>query len=78
MRGGGKESLVGDAVREPGDSMGDGNFLVDCRFCLVWSKWPLIVASEIGGCFWRDCRVRPAKSGHVHSRGLPLMWRGPG
>jgi len=54
MRGGGKESSVGDAVMELGDSMVDGKFLVDCRFCLVWSKWPLIVALEIGGYFWRD------------------------
>jgi len=64
MRGGRNESSVGDSVMEPGDSIGDGDFLVDRRFCLVWSKWPLIVASEIGECFWRDCRGRrPAKLG---------------
>ena len=69
MRGGRNESSVGDLVMEPGDSIGDGDFLVDHRFCLVWSKWPLIVALEIGGCFQRDCRVRPAKLGTW------LQWR---
>jgi len=30
---------------------GNGLRLVEWRFCQVWSKWPLIVASEIWGVF---------------------------
>jgi len=37
--------------------------LVECWFIRVWSKWPLIVASDSGGCFCREARVNPANSG---------------
>ena len=37
--------------------------MVDCWFIWVWSKWPLIVASDSGGCFCREARVNPANSG---------------
>ena len=36
--------------------------LVLCLFFLDWSRWPLEVAVEFGGCFLRPARLRPGQS----------------
>ena len=49
-------------VSASGGTDGSG-VLVERWFIRVWSKWPLIVASDSGGCFCREARVNPANSG---------------
>jgi hypothetical protein len=35
---------------------------VECWFFWVWSKWPLIMGAEKGGCLQREVAERPGKS----------------
>ena len=37
--------------------------LVDWVFCLLLSKWPMVVTSSEGGYFLRVVRVKPGRSG---------------
>ncbi len=61
VNGWGKASSVGDG--EAGVALGRRDVLVEWRFCRVWSRWPLMVAMDCGGCCCKDLRVRPANSG---------------
>jgi hypothetical protein len=49
-------------------------FLVLLVFFLVLSKWPIVVASELGGCFLRDLSVSPGKGGRkVFSKAVSMV-----
>jgi len=59
--GGGKASSVGDG--RAGVALERHDVLVDHRVFWVWSRWPLMVAMDCGGCCCKDWRVRLANSG---------------
>jgi hypothetical protein len=53
---------VGGTVAGP--SAGEitvGAGLVERRFLRDWSRWPLAIAMDQGGCVWRVLGVRPGK-----------------
>jgi len=71
---GGKASSVGDGGA--GVALERCDVLVEQRFCWVWSRWPLIVAMDCGGCCCKDWRVRPANLGTCpHRRASSSMER---
>jgi len=74
--GRGKASSVGDGGA--GVALERCDVLVEQRFCWVWSRCPLMVAMDCGGCCCKDLRVRPANSEHAHGAELHLAWRGMG
>jgi len=59
----GKASSQGAAGLRTGTIPCGGCCFVDRTFWQVWSRWPLMVALELGGCCWRVCNVNPANLG---------------
>jgi len=53
-----------------GTALGSGGTgLLECIFLLVWSRCPLIIATDQGRCFCKDCSVSPTNSGTC-----PIAW----